>query len=234
MCGRFTQKTPADALAQAFDLAESPPDLGARYNIAPTQPVLVVANRRGGRVAEVMRWGLVPAWARDPAVGGLLANARAETLADKPSFRGAFALRRAIILMDGFFEWQTVGRAKVPHYFTLPGGGPFAVAALWEAWQPPDRAAAPLLTTCIVTTAPNAQVGAIHDRMAVILPRTAWEAWLDPAPADRRALASLLAPYAGELDVVRVSPWVNVAGREGPQCIAPASEPAPSRQGSLF
>lgn len=234
MCGRYTQKTPASELAEQFDLAEVPAELGPRYNIAPTQPVLAVPNLPGPRKAEVMRWGLVPHWAKDPAIGGQLANARAETLREKPSFREPFARRRALLLMDGFFEWQTLGRLKVPHYFTVGSGGPFAVAALWSEWRPAPGAEV-LRTVALITCQPNPLVAALHDRMAVILPRDSWQTWLDPAPLPPEALQPLLEPYAGEMRAVRVSAYVSAATNQGPRCIEPADGPPPApKQPSLF
>ncbi|MBM4344196.1 MAG: SOS response-associated peptidase [Deltaproteobacteria bacterium] len=235
MCGRFTQKTPAADLAEAFDLAEIPVDFGPRYNIAPASQVLVVPNLPGPRRALPMQWGLVPGWATDPAIGNHLANARSETAADKPSFRQALRRRRGLLLMDGFYEWQTVGKRKVPHWFTVPGGGPFAVAALWEVWAPAEDPDAQLLSTTLLTCEPNPTVAALHDRMAVILPRAHWDAWLAPGPADPATLRPLLAPWSGPLSVVRVSDYVNVAGHEGPACIEPAAGPPPqSRQPLLL
>lgn len=235
MCGRFTQKTPAADLAHVFELDQEPSELGPRFNIAPTQPVLVIANRPGPRRAEVMRWGLVPPWATDPAIGNQLVNARSETAATKPSFRQALRQRRGLLLMDGFFEWQALGKLKVPHYFQVADRGAFAVAALWEQWAPAHDPAQVLTTCALLTTAPNPTVAALHDRMAVILPRSAWTAWLDPQPCTAEALAPLLVPYVGELAVTQVSSYVNVAGHQGAQCIEPANNPAPSpRQQSLF
>lgn len=235
MCGRFTQKTPATDLAQVFGLDEVPAEFGPRYNIAPTSQVLVVPNLPGPRRALPMRWGLVPPWAKDPAIGSQLANARSETAAEKPSFRRAVRYQRGLLLMDGFYEWQTVAGRKVPHWFSLPDGQPFAVAALWEQWAPADDPDARLLSTCLLTCQPNPTVAALHDRMAVMLPREHWDAWLVPGRADPATLQPLLAPWQGPLSVLRVSDFVNVAGREGPQCLAPAAGPPPSeRQQSLF
>lgn len=235
MCGRFTQKTTAADLAEVFDLDEIPVEFGPRYNIAPTSPVLVVPNLPGPRRAVPMRWGLVPGWAKDAAIGNQLANARSESVADKPSFRGAFRQRRGLLLMDGFYEWQTVGKRKVPHWFTLPEGGPFAVAALWEQWAPAGGPDAQLLSTCLLTCEPNPTVAALHDRMAVILPRQSWDAWLAPGRADPACLQAMLVPWQGALSVLRVSDYVNVAGREGVGCIEPAEGPPPvPRQQSLF
>lgn len=226
MCGRFTQKTPPAELAAAFGLDAVPEDLGARYNIAPSQDVLVVANRDGPRRAEVMRWGLVPHWATDPSIGDRLANARAETAAVKPSFRQALRQRRGLLLMDGFYEWQTEGRAKLPWHFHLPAHAPFAVAALWETWTPPggqDDAA--WTTVCLLTTDASPAVAAVHDRMPVILPPEAWPMWLSVTTPRLDALQALLTPWHGPLQADAVSRWVNHARHEGPACLEPAAPP---------
>lgn len=139
--------------------------------------------------------------------------------------------------MDGFYEWQTIGKTKIPHHFAMPDGAPFAVAALWEAWWPPEDPANVLHSVTLVTTAPNPTVAALHDRMAVILPKAAWPLWLSPQPLAPELLQPLLVPFAGDLAVLRVTSYVNVAGREGPQCLQPAEGTAAapsSRQGSLF
>lgn len=230
MCGRFTQKTSPDELARAFELAQLPPDLGLRYNIAPSLSVLAVPHQ-APRHAEVFRWGLVPAWADDPAIGQRLANARSETAAEKPAFRDALRKRRCLVLADGFYEWKTAGNHKLPFYFTLRDGAPFAMAGLWEVWRPtPDRAGPnagdALHTTCLLTTDANAVVGEVHDRMPVILPPSAWSTWLDPELHDPARLQPLLRPLT-ELDLVanRVSRYVNSAAHEGPACIAPDTGP---------
>lgn len=234
MCGRFTQKTGPAELAAAFDLAEPPPDLGVRYNIAPSLAVLVVPNEPGPRLAVPMRWGLVPHWARDPGIGNQLANGRAESAADKPSFRQALRRRRGLLLMDGFFEWKTEGRKKLPYLFTQPDDAPFAVAALWERWSPPaqDGTQPPdLVTVCLLTTDPCPTVADVHDRMPVILGRQDWDRWLTPDPVQPNDLQDLLVPWQGALLARPVSRYVNDAAHEGPECVAPAEE---SRVMTLF
>lgn len=225
MCGRFTQKASPQELADAFGLGELPVDLGARYNISPSQPVLVVANRPGPRRAEVMTWGLVPAWAHKPLAPGQLANARSESAAEKPSFRQALRWRRGLLLMEGFYEWQTVGKHKQPHWFSLPGQQPFGVAALWELPHP--LGGSDTATTCLLTTDPCATVVALHDRMPVILPPSAWSTWLAEGPLGETDLRQLLIPWSGELLVRPVSPRVNRSGVEGPECIEPQLPIAP-------
>lgn len=216
-------KTSPELLAKAFGLGELPPDLGARYNIAPSQDVLAVPNQ-GPPHAEVFRWGLVPYWAKDAAVGNKLANARGESLAEKPSFREALRRRRCLVLADGFYEWRTDGTGKTPYHFRLPDGAPFAMAGLWETWRapgsPPD--APRLHTCCLITTDANAVVGQLHDRMPVILPPEDWARWLQPGQVEPAEVTPLLRPYAGAMEAVQVSRYVNRAGQEGPQCIEPA------------
>lgn len=229
MCGRLTQKTSPDELVRAFALAEAPPDLGQRYNIAPSLPVLAVPNH-GPRHAEVFRWGLVPAWAGDPSIGQRLANARSETVADKPAFREAVRKRRCLLLADGFYEWKTAGRDKLPFYFTLRSGAPFAIAGLWEVWHPkmsgPTELGEALHTTCLLTTDANAVVGEVHDRMPVILPPEAWALWLDRDLRDVERLRPWLRPLAdADLVATRVSRHVNSAAHEGPECIRPDTGP---------
>lgn len=225
MCGRFTQKASPQELAEAFGLGELPVDLGPRYNIAPSQPVLVIANHPGPRRAEPMTWGLVPPWAGKPMAPGQLANARSESAAEKPSFRQALAWRRGLLLMDGFYEWQTLGKHKQPHWFSLPGQQLFGVAALWEPPNPRGGSHTP--TTCLLTTEPCETVASLHDRMPVILPPAAWSAWLAQGPIDDADLRQLLIPWPGELLARPVSPRVNRSGIEGPECIEPYLPIAP-------
>lgn len=227
MCGRFTQKTRPEELADAFDLQEMPEDLGARFNIAPTQPVLVVANRPGPRRAEVMAWGLTPRWSPRPGSPTLLVNARSETAALKPSFREALRLRRGLLLMDGFYEWQTNGKSKQPFWFCLPEEQPFAVAALWEAPPLPAAGAPELPQVCLLTTGPCAAVAPVHERMPVILPPQSWAQWLGKSPLDPQELQQLLAPWSGPLLSRAVSTRVNDARCEGPGLLEPSAPIAP-------
>ena len=219
MCGRFTLVSPFVAVAERFRAA-APAGLRPRYNIAPGQDILcVVAD--GARRIEPMRWGLIPFWAKDPSIGNRLINARAETLAVKPSFRGAFAKRRCLIAADGFYEWRQAGRRKVPVYVFLKSREPFGFAGLYEVWKAPDGRE--IRTCTIVTTGANDLVRPIHDRMPVIVPETLEDRWLDPAEKDRGLLESVLMPYPAEaMEAYEVTPAVNNAAHDGPDCILPA------------
>jgi len=219
MCGRFTLVSPFVAVAERFRAA-APAGLRPRYNIAPGQDILcVVAD--GARRIEPMRWGLIPFWAKDPSIGNRLINARAETLAVKPSFRGAFAKRRCLIAADGFYEWRQAGRRKVPVYVFLKSREPFGFAGLYEVWKAPDGRE--IRTCTIITTGANDLVRPIHDRMPVIVPETLEDRWLDPAEKDRGLLESVLMPYpAEEMEAYEVTPAVNNAAHDGPDCILPA------------
>lgn len=160
-----------------------------------------------------MRWGLIPAWAKDPTIGTRLINARAETLAEKPSFRGAYRYRRCLIPATGYYEWQSLGRGKQPHYIHLQEHGLFAMRGLWESWQD--------IETCtIITTAANTLTAGLHDRMPVILSRDAWDVWLDTNNSDTHILQALLTPYLSEeMAYYPVSKAVNRATYEGPDCL---------------
>jgi putative SOS response-associated peptidase YedK len=227
MCGRFTLTAPDELVAEAFGLDE-PPKLSARYNIAPAQAVAVVRKRAGARVRlELARWGFAgrPASSEPPdeAPPALLINARSETAASKPSFKEAFARRRCLIPADGFYEWRK-GRGEAVH-FRLRDRPLFAFAGLWEPGGP-DWATDACL---ILTTDANRLVAGIHDRMPVILPPAAYEAWLDPGGADPARIRQLLRPYDPEAMEARpVGPYVNDARHEGPRCLEPP------RQASLF
>jgi putative SOS response-associated peptidase YedK len=219
MCGRFTATAPAEILAEEFGLEELPPQLPARFNIAPTQPVPVVTNWSHGAL-ELFRWGLVPSWAEDPAIGARLINARAETLIERASFRDAYERRRCLVLADGFFEWKRIGKERTPMYARLRSRRPFAFAGLWEGWLAPTGE---LIRTCaIITTTPNELLAPVHDRMPVILRPEARAAWLDPALRDTEPLDDLLAPYpAAEMELYPVSSDVNSPANDHPRCIAP-------------
>ncbi len=220
MCGRFTLAIDPDVLQEAFGLtAPLPAELAPRYNIAPSQPVAVVANGQQ-RKLELFSWGLIPSWAKDPKIGNRLINARAETLAEKPSFRAALKKRRCLILADGFYEWKREGKAKTPTYIQLKDGRPFAFAGLWEVWHSPDDS---LVKSCtIITTAPNALLGKIHDRMPVILPPTAYALWLSPEELPAEKTLPLLKPFAAtQMKAVPVSPRVNNPAFDAPECVRP-------------
>lgn len=221
MCGRFTLTLEAGALQQAFPEYTLPAGTRPRFNIAPGQPVLAVPNTPALQ-ADFFVWGLIPSWAKDPSIGARLINARAETLAEKPSFRGPYRYRRCLLLADGFYEWQAApgSKVKTPYFIRLKSGQPFTFAGLWEEWHAPDGS---LVRSCaIITTAPNALMAALHERMPVILPPAAREAWLDPAPRRPESLQSLLAPYpAEEMSAYPVSSLVNRPENDRPELIRP-------------
>lgn len=229
MCGRYTQTQSAAAIAQAFRLSGVPPT-SPRYNIAPTQLVgtVVQTQLHPERQFRVMRWGLVPSWAKDPAIGNRLINARAETVAEKPSFRTALRYRRCLIVADGFYEWQREGRKKQPYYFQLEAHQPFGFAGLWEQWE--SKTTGEILETCtILTTEANDILRPIHDRMPVILPPDAYERWLDPDLNRATDLLPLLQPYAAaEMVAYPVNPIVNRATNDRPECIQPLEQLHPN------
>jgi putative SOS response-associated peptidase YedK len=218
MCGRFTLTLEPTALAEAFAVPQTPPpDWRSRYNIAPTQTIAAVIQT-SSRQFMALRWGLIPAWAKDPRLGARLINARAETLADKPAFRAALARRRCLILADGFYEWAALGRVRQAHYFQLADGAPFAFAGLWENWLAPEGQF--ISSGAIITTTPNALVAPIHDRMPAILAPEDYDAWLSPEPLPPPALTALLRPYpAAAMRQRAVSARVNRASYDAPDCL---------------
>jgi len=197
MCGRFTLTVDPADLQDAFPEFIFPNKVTPRFNIAPTQPVLVMPNN-ATNTADYFVWGLIPSWIKDPAIGSRLINARSETLADKPSFRSAYKYHRCLIFSDGFFEWQTQpnNKTKVPYLIRLKSGQPYAFAGLWEHWQSPDGSE--INSAAIITTSPNELMASIHNRMPVILPVDAYAKWLDPAPRFPDDLNSLLVLYPAE------------------------------------
>ncbi len=219
MCGRYTLTASADDLAAEFGV-DVPADYVPRYNIAPQQPVAVIGLDGGGRPRfAFLRWGLVPWWfSPEQAKSGPI-NARAETVASKPTFREAFRERRCLIIADGFYEWKREGRVRIPYRFRIHGGGLVAFAGLWERWGKGDE---PLHTCAIVTTAASGAVATIHDRMPAILSPGDRERWIDP-DTDVAALRALLAPFEDRrLESYRVSRLVNSVANETPACIEPA------------
>ncbi len=226
MCGRFTLTVDPDVVQMQFDLEPFTMEAGPRYNIAPTQPVLALTNE-GSRRPQMLRWGLIPPWVKDAAIGSRLINARAETLTEKPAFRGAVRRRRCVIFADGFYEWRKEhSGARTPLYIHLHDGRPFAIAGLWEAWRPAEGE--DWLRTCtLITTAANAFIASIHDRMPVMLERGDMEAWLTPGEADLAALLPVLRPYAGgDLAAYPVSRAVNNPRFDSPDLIRPAASEA--------
>jgi putative SOS response-associated peptidase YedK len=217
-------------LARQFLFEPSAGTPPPRYNIAPTQDVAIVRRTAQGPQRELafVRWGLVPHWASDISIGARLINARADTVGIKPAFRIALAQRRCLVLADGYYEWQKIGRGKRAYHIRLADGRPFALAGLWETWRGPNKDAAGGLETCtIITTDASPQTRTIHDRMPVILDPADYEQWLDPGITDAAREEPLLHPYeAADLVAVEVGSHVNNARHEGPECLADVSEPA--------
>ena len=202
-------------------------ELSPRYNIAPSQPVAAVrAGEGGARELTLLQWGLIPSWAKDPAIGSRMINARAETAAEKPSFRAAMKRRRCLIPASGFYEWARVGAAKQPFFIRMKEGRPFALAGLWEQWCGEDGSE--LETCAILTTSPNEMTAKIHPRMPVIIAPGDYGRWMDPANEKPGTLKPLLRPYpAGEMEAHTVSRHVNNPRNDEPACIEPARiEPA--------
>jgi putative SOS response-associated peptidase YedK len=222
MCGRFALTVDPADLEEAFPDYSFPPQYAPRYNVAPTQPILAVPNDGSGK-ADFFAWGLIPSWAKDPTIGSRMINARAETLAEKPSFRAAYKYHRCLIFADGFFEWQVQpdGKSKVPHFIRLKDGSPFAFAGLWEHWQSPEGSE--VRSATIITTEPNRLMASIHNRMPVILPPDAYAQWLDPAPRTAAELQALLVPYPAEaMTAYPISTLVNKPENDRPEVVLPA------------
>ncbi|HEY8505493.1 MAG TPA: SOS response-associated peptidase [Gemmataceae bacterium] len=232
MCGRFTLTTPAEQLASLFDVIV-PNELPPRYNVAPSQPVAVVRPAQGGsggREFALLRWGLIPSWAREEKIGSRLINARVETAAERPAFRDAFRSRRCLIAADGFFEWKPQDRRKQPYLVRRPDGKPFAFAGLWERWRPPRGE--PVETCAILTTEAVGAPREIHPRMPVILPPEAFAEWLGGGPLSPER-AQALAWAGAELVATPVSAAVNDARFDGIQCIQPAGDDGAALAGDL-
>lgn len=222
VCGRFVSTSPPDDLARYFAADPAPEvELAPSWNVAPTDRVAVVLERRDERLVEVVRWGLVPPWAKDLSVGARMINARAETVATRSAFRKAFAQRRCIVPAAGFYEWTRVEghRKKQPWFIHRPDGEPYAFAGLWERWKQDDDH--PWVLTCtIITGAANGPMSEVHDRMPVMLPPDRWARWLDPAEGDVELLQSWLVPAPDALVTFHpVSIAVNTATNEGPELV---------------
>ncbi len=220
MCGRFTLRVSSEQIADLFSVEQMPP-VAPRYNIAPTQPVLVIRDSYGGsgREATFLNWGLIPFWAKDPSIGSRMINARSETAAEKPSFRAAFKYRRCIIPADGFYEWQKMAGGKQPQLIGLKDGGLFGLAGLWERWEQDGSA----IESCtILTTEPNDLLAPIHNRMPVILHPDDYDEWLDRTVQKADPLLHLMRSFPGdEMAYTPVSTLVNNARNEDPACVVP-------------
>jgi putative SOS response-associated peptidase YedK len=216
MCGRYTLRTPVDTLAERFEIDDTPSSIAASYNVAPTQGVATVLLEDGKRKLEMLHWGLIPSWADDPSIGNRMINARAETVAEKPSFRKAFRNHRCLVLADGFYEWQKTANGKQPYYIRMEDDSPFAFAGLWESWKNGSE----VRSATIITTDANDVVAPIHNRMPVILHPEDYDLWLDPDFDEKEPLSTLLKPYPAEaMEAYPVSRRVNSPSNNEPSYI---------------
>ena len=219
MCGRFAFYSPTEAAAALFGVRGSA-DVQPRYNIAPTQYVAAIRNGEDEQRELVMlRWGLVPFWAKDPSIGNRMINARAETVAEKPSYRNAYKHRRCLVLADGFYEWRRQGDAKTPYFISLASGEPFALAGLWEQWADKESGES-LQTTTLITTDANEFMASLHHRMPVILEAGTATEWL----AGSRDLLDDVAAITPPLQAWPVDRRVNNARNEGEDLVRPAGD----------
>jgi putative SOS response-associated peptidase YedK len=219
MCGRYSLHANPGVIALAFKLGVAI-DWSARYNITPSSRIVIVReDAAAGRVAALIQWGLIPGWAKDPAIGNKLANARGETVDEKPSFRNAFKRSRCLIPASGFYEWKTVAGRKQPYYMHPVGAPLFAIAGITERWQGPEG----VVETCaIITTGPNGVMRNIHDRMPVILSAEDHDAWLDPSNQSVAALKQLIKPCAeSTMTAHAVSTRVNAPKNDDAALIEP-------------
>lgn len=225
MCGRYASSRNAADLAAAFEVEEPPEQvLPPSWNVAPTDHVYAVLRRGDTRQLRVLRWGLVPSWAQDAKGAARLINARRETVASKPAFRAAYARRRCLLPADGYYEWQVDGGHKQPWFLTGRDGAPLAMAGLYEVWAPPDGER--LWTCTVITTDAADDLGHIHDRTPLLVPREDWARWLDPEvedPGDQ-----LLVPaVAGGLEAWPVAPAVGNVRNNGPELVEPLQPEVP-------
>ena len=221
MCGRYLISSTPDAMQRLFSYPETP-NFPARYNVAPTQPVPIVRMVEGRRQFALVRWGLIPAWVKDPKGFSLLVNARGESVNEKPAFRNAMKRRRCLFPADGFYEWQEQGGRKQPFAVRPRAGGPVAFAGLWECWTGPNGEE--LETAAIITTGANRTLAPIHDRMPVVVTPDAFDFWLDPHVDAQTAAALLVAPPEDFFDAQAISTAVNRVANDGAELLTPAEQ----------
>ena len=222
MCGRYRLSRRKQIIEQHFDTAPWDDDWNPRFNVAPTQPIPVIRQHPKEPVRQVsmMRWGLIPSWAKDTSGAARMINARSETAHTLPAFREAMKSRRCLIPADGFYEWMRDGKAKQPFCFEVNSGQLFAFAGLWERWRDPSGQ---WVKSCsILTTTPNAVTSAVHDRMPVILHPDSYDLWLDPGMQNVAAISELLKPYdAGLMRCYPVSTRINHVANDDEECSRP-------------
>lgn len=223
MCGRYTLSQPGDILKELGVPEDEQIELTPNYNVAPTQDVPIVrSGAKGGRQLAIVRWGLIPFWAKDEKIGNQMINARSESVAEKPAYKNAFKKRRCVVLADGFFEWKKQGSAKQPFHIYLAGHQPFVFAGLWERWS---KGPEPIESCTIITTSANDKVAEVHDRMPVILGPEARDLWLDESVEDAELLTSILRPYPAEaMAFTPVSRMVNSPRNNSPEILRPMAD----------
>lgn len=227
MCGRYTQTASPELIAKQFNIDEPLPNFKANYNIAPTQNVVAIRLKAESAKREcvLLKWGLIPVWAKEAKFGNQCINAKCETVAEKPAYRSAFKKRRCLVVADGFYEWQRVGARKQPMWIGRKDKQPFAFAGLWEWWQPSageSGTPTPPIESCtIITTEPNELMSAIHNRMPVILPPASYDQWLDPASQTEPLKSLLRSCPSEELHAYPVSHLVNSPRNNAPQLLEP-------------
>jgi putative SOS response-associated peptidase YedK len=222
MCGRYRLSRRKQLVEEYFDSVSDEPDWNPRYNIAPTQPVLVVRQntKEPVRQLSLMKWGLIPSWAKDSSGAASMINARAETAATKPAFRDALKSRRCLIPADGFYEWARAGKTKQPYCFEVNGGELFAFAGIWDRWK--DHTGQWVKSCSILTTTPNTVTSAVHDRMPVILDPDSYDLWLDPRMKDANAASDLLKLYdPRRMRCFPVSTRINHVTNDDEECSRP-------------
>jgi putative SOS response-associated peptidase YedK len=222
MCGRYRLSRRKQIIEEHFDCVSGAEDWNPRYNVAPTQPVLVVRQNPKEPVRELslFQWGLVPRWAKDSSVAAKMINARSETASTKPAFADSLRFRRCLVPADAFYEWGKTGKVKQPYCFEIKDGELFAFAGIWDRWN--DASGKPLETCSILTTTPNAITSSVHDRMPVILNPDSYDLWLDPGMKDVAAVSELLRPYDARLmRCFPVSRRVNSVINDDEECSRP-------------
>jgi putative SOS response-associated peptidase YedK len=224
MCGRYCITSAPEAIRRLFRYPDQP-NFPPRYNVAPTQPVPIVRMAEGERRFALVRWGLIPAWVKDPKAFTLLINARGESVNDKPAFRNAMKRRRCLFPADGFYEWKSVAGGKRPYFAHRTGGGPLAFAGLWETWTGPNGEE--METAAIVTTEANRTMAQVHHRAPVIVAQEAFDFWLDCGKVDETTAAALIAPAPeGSMAVYEISNAVNRVANDSPELLEPYSAEA--------
>ena len=221
MCGRFVGYRNLDELKEIFPIDRSACEVTANYNVAPSQKILAIFNHQGQNWLDKFHWGLVPFWAKDPSIGNRMINARAETVAEKPSFKSAFKKRRCLIIADGFYEWKTTDKRKIPFFIHFKDSEPFALAGLWDQWTN-KTTGEEVVSSSIITTSPNNLIEEIHNRMPVILDPQDYQTWLSPGNMADNVLMACLKTYpSNEMDVYEISRKVNSPANDNPEIIQP-------------